>query len=247
MASPDMFVRYEARSSAQPAREEVAPGVPKAEGADGETGEIDDRWDASGPGLAKWGGYVLPIAGGDPDHAQGWLMRLRGYPPKLADHTPGLVWEVEGTRAVFVALDGGRYAVDLSEGDGGAPLAAGAGPVASWPAPVQHALLGDAEVRRLLELGALPATAVDEFLAATASWRARARTLSSLVHSPLFRSSPAVARMSAKARKDAEAFGAQAVKKLEAALLALIEGRVKGRRGLFERGKARALAVGAAQ
>ena len=33
-------------------------------------------------------------------------MKLAGYPVPLAEGTPGLVWDVEGTSAVFVTFDG---------------------------------------------------------------------------------------------------------------------------------------------
>jgi len=52
---------------------------------------------------------------------------------KLKDGMPGLMWEVDSTQAVFVAIDGGRYIVDISQENH--PIAKGAGPEAGWPKP----------------------------------------------------------------------------------------------------------------
>ena len=56
---------------------------------------------------------------------------------------PGLVWEIDGNRATFIALDGGGYVVDLGQAENRPTLEPGAGPPASWPAPAADSAFED--------------------------------------------------------------------------------------------------------
>ncbi len=245
-ATADMFVRYETHEGTWLPHENIAPDSVSGVGFGGVAHRTDEPWDKNAKGLAKWGGK----AGGFSEYGSRgnhlWVMHREGYPAKLADHTPGLVWEVDGTRAVFVALDGGRYAIDLSGGEKGTSLDAGAGPVASWPAPIQHALLGFEEVTRYAKLGVLPQKAADDVLATDREWNQCAQKTwkgaERLVDT---------GKMNEAVRKDwvkkVDAACDKHVKQLESTLVGIIDPRVKERLSLFEKGKARATALGAAK
>lgn len=84
--------------------------------------------------LAKHGGVIEGFS--SPESAQGnhiIVSRTDNKTPPLADNTPGLIWEIDGTTAVFVALDGGRYHIDINQQT--EPLEKGAGPETGWPKP----------------------------------------------------------------------------------------------------------------
>jgi hypothetical protein len=245
-ATADMFVRYEKHEGTWLPGEHVTPESVRGMGFGGVAHKTDDAWDKNAKGLAKWGGKAWGFSeyGSRGNHL--WVMHREGYPPKLAEHTPGLVWEVDGTRAVFVALDGGRYEVDLSSGDKGTSLDAGAGPVASWPAPIQHALLGFDEVTRLANAGGVPQKAADDAMALDDEWNKCAqktwKQAERLVDT---------GKMNEAVRKDwvkkVETTCAKSIKALDASLTATIEERVKLRTELFEKAKAKAVALGAAK
>jgi hypothetical protein len=205
----------------------------------------DDKWDPNAKGLAHWGGKNRGFSHEDTprgNHMQ--VLRLGGYPPKLAAGTPGLVWEVSGTTAVFVTLDGGRYRVDLSQADKGQTLAPGAGPQATWPAPLAEALLDVPAVSSYAKAGAMPQKAIDDLLkldedwttCAAKSWAGAQKKIDS-------------GKFTEADHKDWTAKAEKACQKTVAAqeklLLDLTEGRAKERLALFEKAKARAAAVGA--
>ena len=147
---------------------------------------------------------------------------------------------------MFVALDGGRYRVDLSAGDKGTTLEPGAGPVEKWPAPIQHALLGFEEVTRYAKLGVVPQKAADGVLATDDEWNKCAqktwKQAERLVDT---------GKMNEAVRKDwvkkVETTCKKSITSLESQLVALIEERVKLRTELFEKGKAKAVSLGAAK
>lgn len=97
------------------------------------------KYDPKAKGLEGFGATIDPHA---PLGERGrlTLVPLDGFPKPLAHGTPGVIWEVNGSTAVFVTLDGGRYHIALGEED---PFAAGLPPVADWPKPLQHSLLDD--------------------------------------------------------------------------------------------------------
>lgn len=245
-ATPDMFVRYATHEGTWLPHEVVVPDSVSGVGFGGVAHTTNEPWDKNAKGLAKWGGKARGFSEYDSRGNHLWVMLREGYPPKLAEGTPGLVWEVDGTRAVFVALDGGRYTIDLSAGDKGTSLDVGAGPVTAWPAPVQHALLGYESVSQLSKVGALPQKATDDLLALDAEWNQCAQKTwkgaERLVDT---------GKMNEALRKDwlkkVDAACDKSVKKLESTLVALIEQRVKDRQALFEKAKAKAVAVGAAK
>jgi hypothetical protein len=172
-ATADMFVHYTAHGQAdwQPHLVLAPQGFTGVSfGGVGYTS--DDVWDPKAKGLSKYGGKNQGFSHYDTprgNHMQ--VMTLHGYPPKLGDGTPGIVWEVDGTRATFVSLDGGRYEIDLSKaGDKGQTLDVGAGPVSAWPAAAGDALLTVPDVSTLAKVGSVPQSNIDDLLALDDKW-----------------------------------------------------------------------------
>ena len=177
-ATADMFVRYQSgEATTGLPRFEVVPDNVHGIGFGGVAYETDDKWDPKAKGLAHYGGrnegfsrYDTPKG----NHMQ--VVRLAGYPPPLADGTPGLVWSVKGPRAIFVTLDGGRYAMGLTTSEKGPTLVAGAGAQAAWPAPAQNPLLDVPDVSSLVKAGGLPQKNIDDLLALVDAWNLCAAT-----------------------------------------------------------------------
>jgi hypothetical protein len=245
-ATADMFVHYVSQG-AKDWRPHMAlvPDTFRGVEFGGVVRESDDKWDPAAKGLAKYGGrnegfshYDTPKG----NHMQ--VVELAGYPPPLADGTPGVVWDVDGTRAIFVALDGGRYVVDLSSSEKGATLEAGAGPQSAWPTAVQQPLLDVSAVSSLAKAGVLPQTRADDLLALDTEWTTcAARTWAGAQRAI------DTGKFSEADRKDMEkkvrATCAAIVQKQEKMLVAIVEGRLKERQGLFDKAKARVKAAGA--
>src|ERR1019366_3390325 len=173
------------------------------------------------------------------------VMTLQGYPPKLADGTPGIVWEVDGTRATFVALDGGRYEVDLSKaGDKGQTLEPGTGPATGWPAPAQDALLTVPDVSSLAKAGGVPQKNIDDLLAFDEKWTQCAAKVWSGAQRQIDSN-----HFNEADRKDYEkkvrTTCATNVQGQEALLLKIVEARVKDRTDGYAKAKARVAQVGA--
>src|SRR5262249_47469552 len=77
-------------------------------------GRTDETWDKSKPGLAKYGGKLVPMNIEYDTKNRLRMHKLTGWPPPLATGTPGVIWELNGSTAVFVAVDGGRYEISIS-------------------------------------------------------------------------------------------------------------------------------------
>lgn len=246
-ATPDMFVHYRSNGGASfLPRVEPVPSAFSGVAFGGVAYRSDEKWDpVKGTGLARHGGVNRGFSeyGSQGNHMQ--VSTLAGYPPALADNTPGVVWEVDGVSAVFVALDGGRWAVDLSKApEEGPNLLAGAGPQAGWPAAVQATLLDVPAVSSLAKAGAVEKQAIDELLALDDEWNACAQKTwkgaERQVDSGKFTEAD---------RKDwlrkVETACKKSVTSQSALLLKRIDARAGERKALYDKAKARVIAVGA--
>ncbi|MBK8256751.1 MAG: hypothetical protein IPK82_29275 [Polyangiaceae bacterium] len=245
-ATADMFVHFEAGGSEawKPSQEAVPQGFTGI--AFGGVGyKTDDKWDPKGKGLAKWGGKNRGFSRYDTpkgNHMQ--VVKMDGYPPPLAAGTPGIVWEVDGTYAVFVTLDGGRYRVDLSTSDKGQTLAAGAGPQAKWPAPLAEALLDVPTVSSYVKAGVMPQKAIDDLLKLDEEWTTCAAKTWKGAEKKIDSGKFTVADEKEWIQKVDKACQ-KTVDAQEKMILELTEARSKERLALFEKAKARVASVGA--
>jgi hypothetical protein len=217
----------------------------------------DEPWQKDkGAGLQKYGGVLKERPQfGSPSRLR--LHTLKGWPPPLAANTPGLIWMLDSSKIVFVSLDGGRYELSLS-GDvekEGVPIEAGLAPQASWPPPLQHALVDVDSVRGFAKGGAVPAKvgtdieALDDawFECVNKVWREGQKEHDTVeasqgaINEKVGRLSGIPKKYEAKAIKDC----APATKKLEQGLVQFIEARNAERTALYEKAKARVAALGA--
>ncbi|AKT38294.1 hypothetical protein [Chondromyces crocatus] len=215
----------------------------------------DDPWDKAGKGLAKHGGQLRArVAFGEPSRLRTHL--LTGWPPPLAEGTPGVVWMVSGGTVVFVSLDGGRYVISIPNdvAEQGLPVIPGAGALAQWPAPVQHALVDVDSIRGFAKGNAVPAQvgkdieALDDawFQCVNKAWGEGRKEGEKIEASPESydrkrgKLSAIPKKYETKAQKDC----AETKQKLEEGLVAFIEARTKARLSLHEKAKARAAALG---
>jgi hypothetical protein len=244
-ATADMFVHYDSHGAKSWLPHlQVVPESFQGIEFGGVARESDDAWDPKKTGLPKYGGKNRGFSSYDTpkgNHMQ--VVKLAGYPPALADGTPGVVWEVDGTNAIFVTLDGGRYPISLNN-EGGPTLEPGAGPQIAWPKEVQHPLIDVPDVSSLVKAGAMPQKTIDDLLAldqewttcAAKTWAGAQRAIDS-------------GRFTEADRKDwvkkVDQACAATVQRQEKLLLQTLEARLKERQGLFDKGKARVVALGA--
>jgi hypothetical protein len=247
-ASADMFVHYASHGQTDwlPNRE-IAPGALSGMSSGGVAYSTDEVWDpkTNAPGLARFGGRNQGFS--DPstpkaNHMQ--VITLAGYPPKIADGTPGVVWEVDGTHATFVALDGGRYRVDLSRADTGQTLDAGAGRPTAWPPPARDALLTVPDVSSLAKVGVVPQKSADELIAADREWTVCAANVWARAQSAIASRTFTEANYKDYVKKARTACAAT-IKKQEALLVTIVQARLADRMALYAKAKARVMAVGA--
>lgn len=198
----------------------------------------DDTEAARYKSLTKHGGRMAGASSPDRDLGNHIHVFRQGPSDELADKTPGLVWEVDDSKVVFVTLDGGRYSVDLNQP--ATLIAPGAGPEADWPAPLQDTYADITVVSALAKAGVHPQATVDELEAIDAEWNT------------------CVAKGWKPTRIQQNVnYAAKAVKihqgcrkpmvKLEAALVGFIDARSKARKALHAQATARVKAVGAAK
>jgi hypothetical protein len=171
-ATPDMAVHYVSRGATSWLPSMVAaPDSIRSIGYGGVAHSTDDKWvPGKGAGLAKYGGKLAGFFDPDGTFNHMNVMKMKGYPAPLADGTPGLVWEVDSTTAIFVAFDGGRYRIDLTQADKGPGLEPGAGAKAGWPTSVQDTLLDISIASQLAKAGALPEQATADLEALDTKW-----------------------------------------------------------------------------
>lgn len=242
-ADAAMFVHYvKPGEGGWGARAEVVPSAFSGFAYGGGDFATDADEAARYKALAKHGALVIGVSSPDSDQGNHILVRRSDARDQLADKTPGLVWEVEGSQVVLVTLDGARYVVDLNQGsEGGAPpIARGAGPKADWPAPLQDTFADITVVSSLVKAGVEPQKAQDELEAIDAEWNRcvvkgwkPTRTAQGVNY-------PAKA---VKIHKGCR----KPMQKLEAALVRFIDARSKARQALYDEAVARVEAVGAAK
>jgi hypothetical protein len=237
-ASPDMFVHFVSRGQTGSAHFAIVPSQFEGIAFGGVSRHSEDKWDPKAKGgLAKFGGHNHGNSeyGSQGNHIE--VQALKGYPGALADNTPGLVWDMEGTHATFVTLDGARYRVDLSEAhDKGVNLEAGAGPVSGWPAPLAHGLLNVPQVTSLVKAGALPQKTADELLALDEEWNQCAQKTWKGAQK-LIDSGKATENDRKEWVKKVETACKKSVDKQEKMLVQIIEARLKERQATFDAAK----------
>jgi hypothetical protein len=166
-------------------------------------------------------------------------------PPPIPDRMPGLVWELpEGGGAYFVSLDGGMYGVDSSS------IELGAGPTASWPSPVPDPAFGTVAIdQRSYGTAASFDQAQKDFLGCVKrTWGPVEKKLDA-------KSYAKGSELAAMVAKEMDYFAIagffvrRACKKKidawETAFAGLIEERKQARIAVFEKAKARVVALGA--
>jgi hypothetical protein len=211
-------------------------------------GRADDTWDKSKAGLAGYGGKLVPMRFEYDSPNRLRMYELSGWPAPLAANTPGVLWEVMGGTAVFVAVDGGRYEMSIGS-DSAALVDPGAGPSSGWPAAMQHALVDVDSVRGLAKGGAIAETTGKEaenaddawFNCVNDQWKATKGELDKIEASAMSANDKwgrfAGARKSGEMKAPNKCAPEQ--KKLEAWLVAFIQARSKERQTIFDKTKAR--------
>ena len=169
-ATPDMLVHVteigSKRASWMPASRRIG-NVTQGLGGTVSHGPSDEKWDKQKPGIAKFGGILIPMRSEFNSPNRLYLYAMQGFPAPLAVGTPGILWDVDGGTVVFVAFDGGRYEMSVSDGKVVEP---GIGPQASWPAPLQHALIDVGNIRALAKGTAVAAQVGTDIEAADDAW-----------------------------------------------------------------------------
>ncbi len=244
-ATADMFVHYVSRGQTDwLPHVQVVPASFGAFGFGGVGRTSDEAWDAKAKGLAHYGGKNQGFSHYDTpqgNHMQ--VLTLQGYAPQLAERTPGLVWELDGTTATFVTLDGDRYQVDLSKSDTGQTLDAGAGQPATWPAAAADALLTVPDVYSLAKAGAIPQKSSDDLIALDTKWTQCAAKVWSGAQRQVD-----TGHFNEADRKDYEKKArttcASIIQLQESMLVKAVEARLKERLDLFGKAKARVTQLG---
>ena len=241
-ADASMFVRYKKPGpNGSVGRAEAVPSSFAGFGySPGDFGTDDDEANRHKLAL-KHGMKLIGMSLPESDHANHILVRRSDKRDELADKTPGLIWEIDGSRAVFITFDGARYIVDLSQTSADmVPIERGAGPEAGWPAPLQDTFADITYVSSLVKAGAHPQTTVDELEAIDKEWNA------CVVKGwkPLRIARDVNVRGEAvKIHKACQ----KSIDKLETALVKFIDERAALRKALHEKAVARAKQVGAAK
>ncbi|MEJ7732167.1 MAG: hypothetical protein WKG00_23530 [Polyangiaceae bacterium] len=259
-ATPDMFVRVPAKASEKatwaPASELIAGTIHSGYNTVTVQAISDEPWDKTKPGLKRYGLELRakPTFGEPSRIRQG---KLRGWPPGLPPNTPGLVWHVQdGTKIVFVAVDGGRWELGDWYNDFDAkapPVEAGTGPQSAWPAPLASSAIDVGLVRGLAKGGAIPAKTAADIEAIDDGWfecvqkvwkegRAEADKIEA-TQAPLNDKYGKLSGVAKKYEVKAEQTCAPIVKKLDEALTRFIEARDTERKAIFDKARARTASI----
>lgn len=250
-ATPDMLVHVTSAGSKSaqwaPASAHIG-NVHQSLGGTVGQGTSDDNWDKSKGGIAKFGGRLVPMRSEYSSPNRLRLYALRGFPADLAVGTPGIIWEVDDGTVVLVTVDGGRYQISV-DGAGTKIVEPGAGPQASWPAPLQHALVDVDTVRGLAKGDAVAAQVGKDIEAVDDGWFGCMNDQWKKAKTELDKIEASSAGVNDKwgrhggAQKSAE-LAAPATcdpkkKALDAALTKFIEGRNVERLAVFEKAKSK--------
>jgi len=162
----------------------------------------------------------------------------------------------EGTKIVFVAVDGGRWELGDWYNDFDAkapPVEAGTGPQSAWPAPLASSAIDVGLVRGLAKGGAIPAKTAADIEAIDDGWfecvqkvwkegRAEADKIEA-TQAPLNDKYGKLSGVAKKYELKAEQTCAPIVKKLDEALTRFIEARDTERKAIFDKAKARTSSI----
>lgn len=241
-ANAGMFVRYVSHG----AETRLAYGEELFDGGHACLRDAESERRKTTERLARYGAQsMICYASGSPMY-----LGVMGSLPPLPSGMPGLVWEVEDRLAIFVSLDGGSYGIRLDGSDPRPTLEPGAGPPASWPAPASDVAFGRQAMSTGKRVQTRDLEKVDASFGACAekAWtRAHKRfeggrftkdpEMESWIAGGLEEDQVMQLALRRACKKDIQAW--------EAVFVAMIEERVAARRALFERAKARVVAIGA--
>ena len=206
------------------------------------TDEDEDKRHAK---LAKHGGVIRGFS--SPERAQGnhiIIRRAEGSSDELLDKMPGLLWEIDGTRAVFVSLDGGRYSVDLSQKAN--PIGRGAGPESGWPKPATDTFADITMVSTLAAAKAVPSKTYEDLEKIDVEWNNCVVKGWKGAQAKIDTGKLSVGQVKAEIKKLHTACNKH-IDKFEATIVKFTEDRTKERTALFATASARAKTTGAAK
>lgn len=243
IADKDMFVAFK-RGEHPAAKWSPVPGRTMY------SGTVKDK---SQP-LSKYGAELFNYIDLRGDELRGWGLQAHVDDAAPADGTPGIVWDAQSSRATFVTLDGGVYEVSYGSSDL-VPLSGAS--AASFPAPLQHVAMGPGELSGMTELGIMSKTATAPVSSAQDAWRECVKKSYDGLKKELEKLDKENINWSARSARKKEAKSnwetagpkscAAHRTKMESELAKVIEARTTERKALYEKAKARVVAVGAAK
>ena len=245
-ADASMFVHYikpdkDGWVARMQATDDSAGGTSYGAG-DFATDEDEDKRHAK---LAKHGGVIRGYS--SPDRAQGnhiIIRRAEGSTDELSDKMPGLLWEIDGTRAVFVSLDGGRYTVDLNQK--AMLIGRGAGPESGWPKPATDTFADITMVSALAKAKAVPPKTFEDLEKIDVEWNNCVVKGWKGAQAKIDTGKLSVGQVKAEIKKLHKGCNKH-IDQFEATVLKFIDERTKARVALFATASARAKTTGAAK
>ncbi|MBA3454783.1 MAG: hypothetical protein H0T42_16975 [Deltaproteobacteria bacterium] len=245
-AEAAMFVRYQhPGKDGSVARMVVTPRDVSGAGYGGNDYGTDEDEAKRHKKLAKHGGLIYGYS--SPETPQGNHIKVsQKKSSELADKTPGILWDIDGTTAVFVSLDGGRYEVSLSQSSSvTAPvIVKGAGPENAWPKPVTDTFLDMTQVSQLEKAGAVPATTMPELDKIDGEWTACTAKGWVAATKKFDAGRMNTGKIKAEIKKLHTGCNKH-IDKFETVIVKFIEDRAKARAAVFAKASARAKSVGA--
>lgn len=195
--------------------------------------------------LAKHGGQIYGYSAPETPLANHIKVSKKAS-SELADNTPGILWDIDGTNAVFIALDGGRYEVNLNQGSSVTivPIVKGAGPDTAWPKPATDTFLDMTQISQLEKAGAVPATTMPELEKIDGAWTACVDKGWKGATKKIDTGKLSVGQIKAEIKKLHTACNKH-IDKFETVVVKFIEDRAKARAAVFAKASARAKSVGA--
>jgi len=247
LADAGMFVHFKAPGKdGSRGHMEVAPSNISGVGYGRNDFVTDETEDKRHGKLAKHGGVIRGYS--SPETPQGnhiIVDRAASDSSALLDQTPGLLWEINSSSAVFVTFDGGRYHVDIPQREGIAmPFVSGAGPDSGWPKPVADSYVDLGMLSILAKLGAAPEATVEALEKIDGAWNACVAKGWKAATDKFDSGRPSNAQIKAEIRKLHTACNKH-IDQFEATLLKFIDERTKARMAVFATAAARAKSVGA--
>jgi hypothetical protein len=252
VVTPEMFVHVTERGAKEAAWAPASSHIGNVhQGLGGRVGlgPSDDAWDKSKPGLAKYGGVLVPMRVEYNSGNRLRMHKLKGWPPPLAVGTPGIIWEVDNGTVVLVTLDGGRYEISIGNDDSSV-VEPGAGQATSWPPPLQHTLVDVDSVRGFAKGGAVADTVGKDMETLDDAWFNCINDLWKATKTQVDQVEASTASMNDKMGREtgivksaelkAPTQCASAKAKLDAGLVKFIEARNAERMTLFAKARSRA-------